>query len=98
MKSSSSPKVFCNEPWVGVLSVEVNRDAIFCPCYLKLKLGNLDQASLQELWNAEPLIAIRREFAAGRLPDACRGQLCAPALGNQSYLTAVPAADDDGDT
>jgi iron-sulfur cluster protein len=75
-----------------VLTIELDQDVTFCPCFLKLKLGNLEQASLQELWNAEPLVAIRRAFQDGRLPEACRGQLCAPALGQQSYLTEAPAA------
>jgi hypothetical protein len=103
MKSSSSGddggagrRTFCNEPWIGVLGIEVNRDVTFCPCYLKLRLGNLGEASLQELWNAEPLVEIRRAFAAGTLPEPCRGQLCGPALGTPNHLTTVPAepADD----
>ena len=89
-----APSTFCTEPWVGVLAVELNRDVTFCPCYLKLRLGNLAESSLQELWNAEPLVAIRRAFADGRLADACRGQLCAPALGLESHLTKRPVADE----
>lgn len=62
----------------------------FCPCYLKLRLGNLREATLLELWNAAPLVELRRSFAAGRLPERCRGQLCAPALGAESELTEIP--------
>jgi len=94
MKPTSSPDrtaaPFCHEPWAGVLAVEVDRNVTFCPCYLKLRLGNLDGASLQELWNAPPLVEIRRAFAAGRLPTACEGQICPPALGTPSYLSEVP--------
>ena len=93
----AAQRYFCNEPWIGVLAVEVNRDVTFCPCFLKLKLGNLADASLQELWNAEPLVAIRQAFSAGRLPDLCRGQLCAPALGDHNHLTEVPRLDPSSD-
>jgi hypothetical protein len=74
---------FCDEPWVGVFSIETNLDATFCPCYLRMKIGNLNQAPIQELWNAEPLVQIRRSFKKGRLPKVCQGQLCPVALDNK---------------
>jgi MoaA/NifB/PqqE/SkfB family radical SAM enzyme len=74
---------FCSEPWIGIFSVETNQDVTFCPCYLKLKLGNLNEASMKEIWNAEPLIQIRRSFQQGELPEACREQLCSVALGKE---------------
>jgi|SRR6516162_2866160 hypothetical protein len=83
-------RYFCNEPWIGLLSIQLDQRVVFCPCYLKLALGTLTESSLQELWNAPPLVAIRREFQQGRLPEACRGQLCDPALGRESYLTRRP--------
>jgi iron-sulfur cluster protein len=87
---SDRERAFCNEPWIGVLAVEVNRDVTFCPCYLKLRLGNLRDATLLELWNAAPLVALRESFAEGHLPEPCRGQLCAPARGARSELTEIP--------
>lgn len=81
---------FCNEPWVGVLAVEVNQDVTFCQCYLKMRLGNLHEQSLDELWNAPQLVELRREFQKGNLPRACQGQLCPPAVGADSYLSRVP--------
>jgi MoaA/NifB/PqqE/SkfB family radical SAM enzyme len=84
VKSPTSEKTyFCNEPWTGVLSVRTNLDVRFCPCFLKLTVGNLRDSTLEEVWNAEPLVQIRRSFAKGELPDACRGQLCPPALGGE---------------
>lgn len=83
-------KYFCNEPWLGVLAVEVNQDVTFCQCYLKMPIGNLRERSLEELWNAPQLVDLRRDFSRGRLPTACRGQLCPPALGVDSYLSDVP--------
>jgi hypothetical protein len=92
-EAPTAGQYFCNEPWIGVLSIEVNQDVTFCPCYLKLRLGNLDTQSLEALWNASALVAIRSAFGAGELPEACRGQLCAPALGRANYLTEIPSPD-----
>jgi hypothetical protein len=73
-----------------MLDIDTNHDVRFCACYLKMKLGNLRDATLPELWNAAPLVEIRQAFARGELPDACRGQLCGPALGQENWLTKVP--------
>src|SRR5687768_4957564 len=71
---------FCEEPWTGLFSVETNLDVTFCPCYLKLKIGNLKDAPIKEIWNAPPLVELRRSFAQGDLPKPCQGQLCPVAL------------------
>jgi MoaA/NifB/PqqE/SkfB family radical SAM enzyme len=92
VRSSSSEVYFCNEPWLGVLGIESDLDVTFCPCYLKLPLGNLRERSLEELWNVSTLVDIRASFQRGQLPTVCRGQLCAPALGTESYLTERPVA------
>ena len=92
MRSSSSKRYFCNEPWLGVLGIETDLDVTFCPCYIKLRLGNLREQPLEELWNAAPLVEIRASFQRGQLPTACQGQLCAPALGAESSLTERPVA------
>jgi hypothetical protein len=81
----------CDEPWVGVLSVEVNQDVVFCQCYAKVRLGSLAEQSLEQLWNAPQLVEIRRDFARGRLPVACQGQLCPPVVGPPGKA-AEPAA------
>lgn len=90
---SEARRYFCNEPWIGVLAIEIDQSVTFCPCYLKLRLGSLESASLEALWNAPALVAIRSAFGRGELPEACRGQLCAPALGGTNYLTEVPPAE-----
>jgi MoaA/NifB/PqqE/SkfB family radical SAM enzyme len=74
---------FCSEPWAGIFSIETNLDVTFCPCYLRLKIGNLNEASLQEIWNAEALVQLRRSFQQGELPAACQNQLCPVVLGEQ---------------
>ncbi len=78
-------KYFCSEPWIGVLSVTIELDAVFCPCYLKMKIGNLRDRSLNDLWNSESLIALRESFAKGDLPSICQPQLCPVAIGNENH-------------
>ena len=74
-------RYFCTEPWVGIFAIETNQDVTFCPCFLKMKIGNLKGSSIQEVWNAEPLVELRRSFSEGVLPEPCRGQLCPVAVG-----------------
>ena len=84
---SSDPvekKYFCTEPWVGMFTIQTNQDVTFCPCFLKMKIGNLKDSSIQEVWNAEPLVQLRRSFSEGLLPEPCRGQLCPVAVGAES--------------
>ena len=82
--TSSADGYFCDEPWSGIFSIETNFDVTFCPCYLKLKIGNLKEASLSEAWNSDALVALRQSFARGELPGPCRGQLCPVALGERT--------------
>lgn len=74
---------FCSEPWTGIFSIQTNLDVTFCPCYLKLKIGNLNEKPIGEIWNAKPLLRLRRAFSKGRLPAPCRGQLCPVAIGKR---------------
>ena len=75
-------KYFCDEPWTGVFSVETNRDVTFCPCYLQMKIGNLDESSMEEIWNADELVSMRASFRDGVLPEPCQGQTCPVVMGN----------------
>lgn len=83
--TSSDSAYFCEEPWTGTLSVWVNQDVIFCPCYLKMKIGNLAESSLQDIWNSEKLVALRESFKRGILPEVCRNQLCPVAHGEGNH-------------
>ena len=86
MKSSRSemPRYFCDEPWTGVFSIRENGETVMCPCYLKLKIGNVHESSMHEMWNTPELVEIREAFGRGELPEACQGQLCPVALGHTS--------------
>jgi hypothetical protein len=86
----SEERYFCNEPWIGVLGIETNRDVTFCPCYLSMKIGNLDEAPMQEIWNAPVLVAMRRAFSVGVLPAACESQLCPVVLREDGEQTQIP--------
>lgn len=83
MKSSSSNRkvYFCDLPWTGSFVIETNLDVTFCPCFLKMKIGNLGEASIREIWNSEELQELRRAFRQGELPNVCKNQLCPPVLG-----------------
>jgi hypothetical protein len=81
--TSSERRYFCEEPWTGIFSIETNQDVTFCPCYLQMRIGNLHEASMQEIWNSEKLIELRRSFSDGILPDVCRGQLCPVVQGRE---------------
>ncbi len=76
---------FCNEPWIGVLSVTTDRSVIFCPCYLKMKIGSLDKNTIAELWNSESLLELRTSFAKGELPAPCKAQLCPVVVGTENH-------------
>jgi MoaA/NifB/PqqE/SkfB family radical SAM enzyme len=86
MKSSQSEKreYFCNVPWSGVVAIREDGEALMCPCYLKLKLGNVHESSMHEIWNAPQLVEIREAFQRGELAEPCQGQLCPVALGHVS--------------
>lgn len=74
---------FCEEPWVGIFSVRTNGDVICCPCYAQVKIGNLNESSMQEIWNSEELIQMREAFRKGELPGACEKQLCPVVVGRK---------------
>ena len=84
MKSNSSEEksYFCHLPWTGLFSIKTNLDVVFCPCFLKMKIGNLEGSSLHEIWNCDELQDLRRSFSKGELPERCRNQLCPTVLGD----------------
>jgi radical SAM protein with 4Fe4S-binding SPASM domain len=84
MKSRSSEEkaYFCDLPWTGSFGIETNLDVTFCPCFLKMKIGNLAEAPILDIWNSEKLQELRRSFSNGELPEVCRNQLCPPAVGD----------------
>ncbi|MEA2375690.1 MAG: Iron-sulfur cluster-binding domain [Thermoleophilaceae bacterium] len=78
---------FCEEPWTGMFSVETNHDVTFCPCYLQMKIGNLNESSMHEIWNADELVEMRASFTQGKLPAPCQGQTCPVVTGGGTSPT-----------
>ncbi len=74
---------FCEEPWVGIFSVRTNGDIICCPCYAQVRIGNINESPIQEIWNSEKLIQMRKSFKKGELPEACKKQLCPVVVGER---------------
>lgn len=83
-------RYFCNEPWTGILEIKTNQDVVICPCHLKMKIGNLNESTIQEIWNSKGLIKLRKAFKKGKLPKVCEGQLCPPVLGERYNLCEHP--------
>jgi radical SAM protein with 4Fe4S-binding SPASM domain len=82
-KSEPERKYFCTEPWTGIFSIESNHDVMFCPCYLQMRIGNVKEQSMQEIWNAQELIELRASFREGVLPKPCHGKTCPVVLGEE---------------
>ena len=96
MRSTSSDgggshRYFCDEPWTGSFAIQVNQEVTFCPCYLKMPIGNLAESTMQEIWNADALVDLRRQFAAGELPDVCKDQLCPVVLREPGASSRSPS-------
>jgi len=43
-----------------------------------MKIGNLAEASIREIWNSEKLQELRRSFSKGELPDRALSQPTLP--------------------
>ena len=72
---------FCPEPWIGIFSVGTDGDVTCCPCYAKMKVGNVNDSPVQEIWNSGPLLSMRKTFKRGKLPRQCTRELCPVVVG-----------------
>ena len=78
-------KYFCEEPWTGIFSVTIAGDVVLCPCYLQMKIGNVNESSLNEIWNSPSIVSLRKSFAKGKLPRPCQSQSCPVAVGIENH-------------
>jgi hypothetical protein len=46
-----------------------------------MRIGNLNESSMEEIWNSEQLVELRRSFRDEVLPEPCRDKLCPVARG-----------------
>jgi MoaA/NifB/PqqE/SkfB family radical SAM enzyme len=79
---SEGRSYFCEEPWTGIFTIKESGDVELCPCYLKMRIGNIHESSMLEIWNASELVEIRETFQRGELPEVCQGQVCPVVLGH----------------
>jgi radical SAM protein with 4Fe4S-binding SPASM domain len=64
------PKGDCIVPWYGQLIIKSDGDVRLC-CSSPHGLGNLNEKSLEEIWNDTPIHEVRESFAQGKYPKAC---------------------------
>ncbi len=64
------PKGDCIVPWYGQLIVKSSGEVRLC-CSSPHALGNLNDSTLEEIWNAPSIKEVRESFAKGVYPKAC---------------------------
>lgn len=60
----------CVVPWTGQLIIKQNGDVKLC-CSTDFTLGNLNNTSLEEIWNCDIIKEIRNSFKKGIFPKVC---------------------------
>jgi radical SAM protein with 4Fe4S-binding SPASM domain len=61
---------FCLAPWIGQLIISQNGNVRLC-CLTNFSLGNLNESSLEEIWNSKKMKQIRKTFRDGYIPRIC---------------------------
>lgn len=64
----------CQNPWRWLM-VTSNGGVRPC-CYATSDVANLEQESLQEVWNGARMQQVRRELLGNRVPSICQGAAC----------------------
>lgn len=59
----------CSEPWSN-LNINASGDVRAC-CFNDQNLGNLNQLTIEEIWNGPGYTGLRRDMAEGRVPPTC---------------------------
>lgn len=73
------PPVVCNAPWVSTV---VEADGTVRPCFFHRPLGNIHDAPLDEILNAEEAIRFRKELNV-RADPVCRRCVCSVYIGSR---------------
>lgn len=60
----------CVAPWIGQLIIRFNGDVRLC-CALDDTFGNINDSSLEEIWNSKKIKRIRQSFREGKFPRMC---------------------------
>jgi radical SAM protein with 4Fe4S-binding SPASM domain len=64
-------EIRCLIPWRYIFIQEHSRRVFGCP-YHRHPYGDLDQTSIEDIWNGPQALAMRRELVAGSIPKLCR--------------------------
>ena len=76
--------VACTRPWDS-LEIHEGGEVKVC-CWTKMSVGNIQEQSLMDIWNGEPLQIMRRNMLAGNLERMCRSWC--PAL-KEKWFTSI---------
>ena len=60
----------CAAPWIGELGIKVNGDVRLC-CGSNYLLGNLNETTLDEIWQGPKMQKVLQAFKDGRYPRIC---------------------------
>jgi MoaA/NifB/PqqE/SkfB family radical SAM enzyme len=60
----------CAAPWIGQLGIDMWGGVTLC-CETKYRIGDLNESSLDEIWNGPKMTEIRQAFHDGRYPRLC---------------------------
>jgi sulfatase maturation enzyme AslB (radical SAM superfamily) len=64
--------VKCRLPWEHLLVVTDGRTQNCC--YQGQSLGNLEEQTLEEIWNGEKINEVRESLTNGIIPELCKGE------------------------
>jgi radical SAM protein with 4Fe4S-binding SPASM domain len=64
-------KSMCVVPWFGQLIISQDGNVRLC-CSSNCSLGNINNSTLEEIWNCETMKDIRKSFKNGIVPKICR--------------------------
>ena len=59
----------CKLPWSAIL-VEVD-GTVKCCCFQKIPLGNLNEDTLEDIWNGSMFVALRAAISSGDYKTFC---------------------------
>lgn len=63
-------KGICLAPWIGQLTIAQDGNVGLC-CSALYSLGNINNSSIEEIWNSQQMQKIRASFNKGDFPSVC---------------------------
>lgn len=84
----------CSEPWSN-LNINASGDVRAC-CFNDQNLGNLNQFSIEEIWNGPGYTGLRSDMAAGRVPATCETCVRNGRVKRNTYLSVRDESLDTG--